>query len=460
MQPTQPRLLHAVLCVTVVFVMVFLGLFFWHIQLHSIMLMSIAWVAFNAYVLDSNLNRLAQGMRSAVQKSAIVFLIFILIGAIIAAFIIAGAIPTLIYFGLSFLSPHAFLPQAMLLCSIISISLGTSWGTIGTMGIALIGVASIFHIPLPMAAGAIVSGAYFGDKLSPISDTTILSALSTQTPLYRHIKGMTYSLLPAYIITLFLFTLIGLHVHPATTSSELFLIQHLIIKQFHIGFISLLPVFVLFGLSFRKKSAEFSMLLAIMTAIVIAICIQGMSLEVCLNSLFLGPHFHHQQNPLLDRVLNHGGIQTMLWSMSLTLLILTLGGLLESYHFITVLFEKLISALKKPFSLVFATVWSCVFCNILMGEAYLSIILMSRTFKQAYKNMNLDSCVLSKAVDEGSTFSTPLIPWTTSGMFISTTLGVNPTDYLFWSLFNWIAPLTFFVLVAFHFFGIKQYTQR
>jgi len=458
----QPSLIQSLLCLSGILFFVFVGLLVLKTSLHSIILLSLFWVILHAFYLDHNQTRFKQGMISAIQKSAPVFLYFILIGAVIAAFTMSGAIPTLIYYGLNFITPHNFLPIGMILCSMMSLAIGSCWGTIGTMGVALMGVASILDIPAPMAAGMIVSGAYFGDKFSPISDTTMLSALATNTDLYTHIKGMTYSIIPAYLISFGIFWFIGSHYvidNPAYLQ-DITSIQHLIRTHIQIGFMTLLPIFMMLILSLKKKPAELSMLISIVIALCLSFFMQHLTLTDVLNSLFSGPHFSKTGSTILDTALSRGGIQSMLWSMSLALFILTLGGLLDSYHFISTLFARMIYRLKHPVSLVLATLSIATTCNLLMGEAYLSIILTSQLFKRAYQKMGLKSCVLSKAIEEGSTFSTPLIPWTTSGAFIAATLGVYPLDYLFWSVFNWVAPIVFIGFVAIKFVGIKMYVQE
>jgi NhaC family Na+:H+ antiporter len=458
-ESSKPSFLHSLCCVSGILFLVFIGLFISKTNLHSMMLLCLTWVMLNAYSLDSNMVRLKFGVVVAIQKSASVFIIFLLIGAVIAAFTISGAIPTLLYYGLDFISPQLFLPISMILCSIMSLALGTCWGTIGTLGAALIGLALLFHIPLPVAAGAIVSGAYFGDKFSPISDTTILSALSAETDLYKHIRALVYTMIPPYLISLGLFTIIGGNyvTQSGNYLSDIVTFQKLITNHFYISPITLIPMFVMFALSIRKKPAEISMLASIILALLIAVIFQHVNVNDALNSLYTGPIFKNTGSAILDTLLKHGGIQSMLWPLSLTLLILALGGLIESYHFITVLFETLIRSLKRPFSLVFMTILTSLVCNLLMGEAYLSIILTSKIYKKAFKNMGLDSCVLSNSVEQGSTFSTPLIPWTTSGAFIFTTLGVDPLDYIFWSFFNLIAPCVFLLFVAMNFYNIKIY---
>ena len=458
----RPSFNQAMLCLLGIVFLVFFGLFVIKTSLVHMILLCIIWTILHAYYFDQNIIRLKRSLFSAIRKSASVFLFFILIGALIAAFTISGAIPTLIYYGLDFISPLNFLPIGMVLCSLMSLAIGSCWGTIGTMGVALIGVASILQIPLPMAAGMIVSGAYFGDKFSPISDTTILSALTTETDLYKHILGMTYSIIPAYIISLIIFWFIGAHygAEHALLLNQVVSIQQHIYVHFHIGFITLLPMGVMLILSLKKIPAAVSMLLSVFVALIVAIFVQKIHFTEALNALWIGPNMKTTGSSLMDAVFNHGGIHSMLWSLMLALLILTLGGLLEAYHFITTLFARMVQHLKTPIALVSATITTSVLCNILMGEAYLSIILSSRIFKKSYINMKLDSCVLSKAIEEGSTFSTPLIPWTTSGVFITSTLGVYPLDYLFWSIFNWVAPLMFLLLVSVNFVGIKLYQQK
>lgn len=454
-----PSFAHSFFCISSLFILVFSGLFLLKTSIHSIILLCIFWVILNAWYLNPNVEQLRESIRTGVQKSSFLLLFFILIGAVIAAFTLSGAIPTLVYYGLNLISPKAFLPIGMILCSLMSLAIGSCWGTIGTMGVALMGVATILHIPLPITAGMIISGAYFGDKLSPISDTTILSASTTDTDLYKHIKGMTYSLIPAYLICAGIFWFIGMQqpVGDSAQLQELSAVQHVISQNFNIGPIALLPMLVMFLLSIYKKPAELSMLCSVVIAIIVAMSIQHWSLAEVLNGLFTGPMIHTTDSTILNTVLSRGGIQSMLWTMALTLLILVLGSILESYRFISVLFESLIGYLKKPTSLVFSTLLTTIMCNMLMGEAYLSIILTSRIFKKAYHHQGLDSCVLSKAVEEGGTLSTPLIPWTTSGAFIIATLGISPFDYLLWSFFNMLAPLCFLIFVKINFAGIKMY---
>lgn len=453
--------LQALLCVIGMVTLMFWGLFVVQASLHSVILLCIFWVLGHAYYIDKDVKRLKQSMVSTLQKSSGVLLFFILIGTVIAGFIMSGAIPTLIYYGLQFLNPQNFLPFGMLLCSAMSLAIGSCWGTIGTMGVALLGIAGLLHIPAPIAAGMIISGAYFGDKFSPVSDTTLLTSLLTETNLYRHMKGLTYSLIPAYLISLGVFWAIGVYsgFDSGMVLADVTSLRQQISDHFTVHFLSLLPMIVMLGLSMRKKPAELSMLCSLFVAIWLAILVQKFSVASVLNSLFCGPKLPPTGSSILDGVFQHGGIQSMLWSMSLTLLILILGGLLDSYHIMTRFFAGLMPYLTRSFYLVLATVLVAIGCNVIMGEAYLSIILSTRIFKERYTHLQLDSSMLSNAIEVGSTLSTPLIPWTSSGVFITATLGIAPQAYLQWAVFNWIALFVFLGIAARNFMGITQYME-
>jgi NhaC family Na+:H+ antiporter len=461
MMQNKPSGYQALLCVVGLISLMFWGLFVLHVSLHSLMILCICWAVGHAYYIDPDMLRLKRSMVSVIQKSASVFLFFILIGAVIAGFIMSGAIPTLIYYGLQFITPQNFLPIGMLLCSLMSLVIGSCWGTIGTMGVALMGIGALLHIPAPITAGMIVSGAYVGDKFSPMSDTTMLSALTTETNLYKHIKGMTYSMLPSYLLSLAAFWWVGSYYgfEQFMVFSDVMVLRQKISSQFTIHIITLAPMLGMIWMSFKKKPAELTMLLSIFIAIGVAVGVQNFSIVAVLDSLFFGPKLPETGFVILDAVWKHGGIQSMLWSMSFTLLILILGGLLDSYQLISTLFMRLLPYLTSTFRLVATTVFAAIACNVMMGEAYLSIILTARIFKETYHKNGWDTCVLSKAIEVGSTLSTPLIPWTSSGVFISATLGTSPQGYVHWALFNWIALGIFLSMAAINFMGIRIYTQ-
>lgn len=459
----KPSKMQAVICLSVTLLILLGGLFFIHAEMHGLVIIAVAWVILNAFWVDKDVHRIKQCVHHALQKAAPVLLIYLLIGTIMGAFIVSGTIPALIYYGIKWIHPSFFLPVGLLLCSVVSLAIGSCWATIGTLGVALMGMASLLHLSLPMTAGMIISGAYFGDKLSPLSDTTILSAMVTETDLYKHIHGMTYSLIPAYVLCIGLFSMLNAYAMPkqGVSVTQMHLILEYLSTHYHIGLLTLLPLAVMFMLTILKKPAELAMLVGIVLALSIAVGIQGYSLQMSLNALYHGLTLNIPHHAVLQTILNQGGMEKMLSSLSLTVLVLTLGGLFESYQWMTVVFTSLLKKLKTAVSLVIATMITSVISNLLVSEAYLSIILVHKLFKDPFKVHQLDTCLLSKSIEEGTTFSTPLIPWTTSGVFIAQTLGMSPTVYLPWCLLNLIAPLCFILFVACGCLGRSMYfTQK
>ncbi len=456
-----PHFFHAIICFLGVLLFVFYGVFYLKTCVHSIMLFCIVWVSVNAYFAGNKYDSIKVGMHSSIKRAVPVFSIFILIGVIIAAFIMSGTIPSLIYYGLNFLYPRYFLVSGLLLCSLMSVAIGTAWGTAGTMGLALIGIGSAFGFPLPIIAGMVVSGSFFGDKLSAASDTTQLSAMATGTNLYQHIRSMAYTLLPAYALTFILFFLLGLHFKPweFIQNQQIEFIKHSLASNYHVHPTTLLPILVMIIFSLKKVSAEISIMCAILIAFVIGMTFQKLDLEVFLSGLFQGATATHAESTsnLIDRVLKSGGILSMMSSFSLTILVLALGGILETFGFLHVLLFGLLKCIKRPGTLVMVTIFTCIIGNVLMGEAYLSILLVGRAFRGAYAKLNLESCVLSRSIEGGATFSSPLIPWTTAGAFLSSALGVSTLDYMGWSFLNWIEPL---IAIAFTYCGVALFRKK
>lgn len=451
--PQEPGFLQSVICFGGVIVIVIAGLLWLEISLHSLLLIAIVWVAVHSATLGFSFQAIKTAMISGIQKGLGAIFIFFLIGVLIAAFIESGTIGGLIYYGVDLLHPTIFLPAGLVLCSFMSLATGTAWGTIGTIGVVLMGLGGALGIPLPLVAGMVVSGASFGDKMSPVSDTTNLAAMSADTDLYSHIYSMLYTTVPTYIICLIIFTVIGLSYSGQTASVQelLDLKQHLAI-EFAIGPLTLLPLVVLFILSIKRAPAEISMLGSIATAIVLAVAMQDRSVAEVLNSLHSG-YAADTGHERLDVLLTRGGIQSMMWTMSLALLALSLGGILDRAGFVRVLLSGLLRRIKRTASLMTTTIGAGVVANMSMGEAYLSIIFGGQIFKDAYAEDNLENHMLSRCLEEGATLTTSLIPWTTSGAFITGVLAMSPLEFAPWAFFNYINPLLSIAL-AYMGFGI------
>jgi NhaC family Na+:H+ antiporter len=451
--PQEPGFLQSVICFGGVIVIVIAGLLWLEISLHSLLLIALVWVGVHSAFLGFSFQAIKTAMISGIQKGLGAIFIFFLIGVLIAAFIESGTIGGLIYYGVDLLHPTIFLPAGLVLCSLMSLATGTAWGTIGTIGVVLMGLGEALGIPLPVVAGMVVSGASFGDKMSPVSDTTNLAAMSADTDLYSHIYSMLYTTVPTYVICLIIFTVLGLNYSGQTASVQelLSLKQHLDI-EFAIGPLTLLPLIVLFVLSLKRTPAEISMLGSVATAVVLAVAMQDRSVSEVLNSLHSG-YAADTGHERLDVLLTRGGIQSMMWTMSLALLALSLGGILDRAGFVRVLLSGLLRRIKRTASLMATTIGAGVVANMSMGEAYLSIIFGGQIFKDAYAEDNLENHMLSRCLEEGATLTTSLIPWTTSGAFITGVLAMSPLEFAPWAFFNYINPLLSIAL-AYMGFGI------
>jgi NhaC family Na+:H+ antiporter len=440
---SKPSVKHAL--VTFIFMLAWIAytLFILHLQdgLHGVLVIALIWVICNSLWLGNRYVDIRAAIMKGMARAMPALFIFLLIGVVIASFILSGTVATLVYYGLKFLDPINFLPVGLILCSLMSLATGTSWGTVGTAGIVLISVGGAMGMPLPLVAGMVVSGASFGDKMSPISDTTNLAAVAAGTDLYDHIKSMFVTTVPTYIITLLLFSWIGWGYRdqalPATEIQEL---MQAMAAEYRISILMLIPMVMLLILAARRVPAEAAMLIASLIALIFAILFQGASVNEVINSIYDGVNVQ-TENETLDVLLSRGGISDMAWTFTLTMIAIPLGSLLEQAGFLSVIVHALLVNIKRRASLVSSAIISSFMSNIALAESYISIIINGQLFKNKFDEMDIDRCVLSRSVEEGSTLMTALVPWTTTGVFYAATLGVPTLDYAQWALMNWINPL-------------------
>ncbi len=451
-QPRQSSLPQAIFCFLGVITIIAVGLFALGVGLHSLMFLCLIWVGLHARYLGYDYAGIRSLMSAAISRALPAIYIFILIGMVIASFMQSGTIATLMYFGLDWLSPSLFLCVGMLLCALMSLATGTSWGTVGTLGVVFIGIGGAMGIPLPLVAGMIVCGATFGDKMSPISDTTNLAAMSAETNLYRHIYAMLFTTAPSFALAFIVFLIMGSRYgDSAFAAAEISNIQAALAASYNMSpLITLIPIVVLAALSIGKVSAEITMSLSVSVAVVIAIVYQGSGSVLVLNALWENtPGNTGIAN--LDDLLGRGGIYSMSWTLILALMALALGGILHGAGFLATLLSGIIKRITHVAALIATTICSGLIGNMAMGEAYISIILNCQLFKEKYEQTGLDKSILSRSVEEGSTLTTGLIPWTTAGAFYTATLGVPVLDYLPYAFFNYFNA---FVSVGLAMFGI------
>jgi len=405
-------------------------------ELHILLIASLLWVSLNGVYAGTSFHDIRSYMSSGIAKALSAMYMFILIGIVIAALIESGTIPSIIFYSVDFVNPAWFLPVGLLFTSFMAIATGTSWGTVGTIGVVFVGLGSVLGIPLPIVAGMVVSGALFGDKMSPVSDTTILASACAETELYAHIRSMAYTTGPAYAIALVLFSLIGMQYSGAALATdEINQISTTLAGLFDVGPIALIPIVVLLVLSLRGVSAEPTMISASIVAILIAAGIQDRSFAEIFNSIQYG-YSVNSGVAAIDTLLNRGGIQSMMWTMSLAFIALALGGVLDGLGVMHALTQRLIRSIKSTWQLVGSTIATGIVTNMSMGENYLTIIFTSQIFKAPFAKLGYRNHMLSRSVEEGATLTAGLIPWTTTGAFFSAALGVSTVQYAPWVLLS------------------------
>ncbi|AMO55042.1 Na+/H+ antiporter NhaC [Endozoicomonas montiporae] len=442
----QPGFFQALLTFGLIVITIGIGLFILQTSLHSLMLLCLLIAGVSARCLGADYYSIKKAMNDGIHGALSAIYIFILIGVIIAAFIESGTLATLLYYGIRLIEPAIFLPAGMLFCTVMSLATGTSWGTVGTAGVVLMSIGESMGFPTAVVAGMIISGASFGDKMSPVSDTTNLSAMTSKTDLYAHIKSMSYTGGPVYLLVLALFTFYGLNYSDSVLPAEhLELLSEGLRSTFSISLWALLPLLAMLVLSVRRVSAELAMAASALVAVLLAVVLQGQAFGVVLNSLFDGGQIRSGVAEL-DTLLERGGIISMMWTLSLSLIALALGGVLDRFGFLKVLIVGILSRVKRAATLVATTIITSLFGNMGMGEAYMTIILGGQLFGEAYDKKDIDRSVMSRSLEEGATLTTALIPWTTGGAFFASTLGVSVLEYAPWALLNWMNPLLSIVM--------------
>jgi NhaC family Na+:H+ antiporter len=453
-----PSFSHALLTFGSIVCVIGYGLFGLNTSLHALMLICLAIASFSAWYLQrGSFDQIREAMNVGVGRAHSAIYILILIGVLIAAFIQSGTVGAMVYYGMQYIGPAIFLPAGLILCSLMSLATGTSWGTAGTVGVVLMGIGDAMGIPLPLIAGMVVSGACFGDKMSPVSDSVVLASMSANVNVYAHIRSMMYTTVPTYIITLIAFSVIGMGYADKQLPAESLAALSASIKSLYtINVLCLLPFFVLIGLSLKRVSAEVAMMSAVAVAVLLAVFMQGANFTAVLGSLYDGVKVS-SGSKAVDTMLNRGGITSMMWTLSIAIMALALGGILDAFGFLRVLISAILSRAKSAFALVTTTSISMVVGNMTMGEAYMSIILGGQLFSKPFDDQGIDRVVLSRTLEEGATLTTPLIPWTTGGAFFAATLGVSPLAFAPWALLNWINIL---MGIAFAFFGLAIFRTK
>lgn len=400
-----------------------------------------------------------------IKSTSGAILILLMVGALSGTWLLSGIIPTMVYYGLQVLHPSYFLPACVVICAVISIATGSSWTTSATVGIALIGIGATIGMPLGMVAGAVISGAYFGDKLSPLSDTTNLAPAMAGTDLFTHIRYMTLTTVPTLIISLILFIVIGL-MQETTGSAENELVLASIRESFNISlWLFLVPAFVIF-LIVRKTEPLIALLLGTLLGGAFALLFQpdlvakigdGTSLDLLsgykgvMNAITVNTSIE-TSNEMLSELFQAKGMYGMLNTIWLILCAMVFGGVMEAIGALTKITEVLMKLFHTTLGLFASTVASCLALNITASDQYLAIVVPGKMFSKAYADKGLAPENLSRTLEDSGTVTSVLVPWNTCGAYQSGVLNVNTTAYLPYAFFNIISP---FMTILFAAFRIK-----
>ena len=395
---------------------------------------------------------------SSIKSISIPIVILLLVGALAGTWKVSGIIPAMVYYGLNMVDPSIFLPLTLIVSTLVSLTTGSSYTTSATVGIALVAVGIAFNIPAGMTAGAVISGAYFGDKMSPLSDTTNLAPAMAGTDLYSHIRYMTYTTVPTYIVTLIVFILLSfnLQINSVGEMSEINNLSETIINDFYISPVLFLVPALVILLAFLKVRPIIALSFGIIGAIIFSIVFQNNILESInpskTSSVILSVFTDTSiptENIRIERLYNSGGMKGMLWTIYLTISAMVFGGSMDGIGALKKITDYLLSKAKTTFGLFASTAASCLGINIVASDQYLAIVIPGKMFKDAYEEKKLSPENLSRTLEDTGTVTSALIPWNTCGAYHYGVLGVSVTDYFIYAIFNWLSPVTTLIYAAF-----------
>ena len=406
----------------------------------------------------SMIDRVSENLQSV--TGALLILLFV--GALAGTWLISGIIPAMIYYGLQILHPSIFLPACIIICAIISLATGSSWTTSATVGIALIGIGKALGVPVGMVAGAVISGAYFGDKLSPLSDTTNLAPAMAGGELFSHIRYMTYTTIPSIVITIIVFLILSL-TQSTSGASDTEILMRAIEEKFTITpWLFIVPGVVIL-LIIKKSPPLIALLIGTLLGGFFALLFQSsilleitdsnnLSFEVgyraIMNSITVSTEIK-TSNILLNDLFTSGGMEGMLGTIWLIICAMVFAGIMDAIGALGKISNALLNWAQTTFQLFASTVASCLAINLTASDQYLSIVIPGKMFAKAYKDRKLAPENLSRTLEDSGTVTSVLIPWNTCGAYQSGVLGVGVGEYFIYAIFNWLSPFMTLLYAAF-----------
>ena len=457
----MPKVWEALITLGLLIAVLAVGIVIYGADVHVPMFCGVCVAAIMALYLGHKWEDIEKMMMDGIYKALQSICILIIVGILIGVWINAGVVPTMIYYGLQLMHPTIFFIATLLICSITSLATGTSWGTMGTMGVALMGIGFGLGMNPGMTAGAILSGAYFGDKMSPLSDTTNLAPAMAGTDVMSHVKAMMLPTAITYVICIIFFGVLGVtqyHGGDADMSRVTEFANALNVAQggvFHVNPILLLPPVIVIVAVAMKMPAIPGITLGIFAGAIVGLifqpgqCDPGTLFKYGMNGFefpeevdaMLQASLSAETYETMNELLESGGILGMMNSVAMTIIAMMFGGIMEGTHQLEVIVNQLKKLAKGPAALVTLTEITCVLSNMTMPEQYISIVVPGRMYAEEYRKMGLHPSVLSSALEGAGTVTSALVPWNTCGVYIRDTLSITVPEYAPFAMFNWLMPV-------------------
>ena len=450
-EPHPPSPLLAVLPILFLLVSMVITTVYWGMDPHMSVLMSVIVAAFVAKGCGYTWVMLTSAMITAISRALEAILILLCVGMLIGSWMLCGSIPTMIYYGLLLIAPAVFLPVGLLLMLTVSLTTGSSWSSSGTVGVALMGIAAGLGINPAIAAGMVISGAYCGDKWSPLSDSTVLAAATCEVPLYLHVQRMIRTTLPSLIIAFIVYSVISFNI--AGTGYDPVVVDNLlrlIDENFTVSWLLVIPALFIVFSAIVKIPPIPSLLTAALLAGVLGMILQGITVHEFLETM----HFGYDPEPtgyeLYDRLVSRGGFDSMMWTVSLIMFALAFGGILDKCGFVESMLGSIIKRIRRIGTLMAMTVLTGIACDFVLTDQYLSIIMTGRLYAKNFDDYGLHRSMLSRSCEDGATLWSPMCPWNGCGVYQAATLGVPTLSYFPYAILNLVNPI---VAIIFNYIG-------
>ena len=426
-----------------------------------ILILSGAFAAMIGNLYNVSYKDVVNSISNSIKSVTPALIILLWVGALAGTWMISGIIPSMVYYGLKILDPNIFLPACIIICSIISVATGSSWTTSATVGIALVGIGKALGIPAGMVGGAVIAGAYFGDKLSPLSDTTNLAAAVSKVDLFKHIKYLTYTTIPSISITLIVFIILGINQSSSGVTDNSFLINT-IENTFNISLILFIVPIIVLIMIVKKTPPIKALTVGTLLGALFAILFQPQiinELSDSSNSSIIASYkvlidtitsdvSITTESEILNELFSTGGMIGMLNTIFLVMATMIFGGSMDAIGAIKSISKALLNLADNIFKLFASTVASCLALNLTASDQYLSIVVSGKMFEKAFEDKGLAPENLSRTLEDSATVTSALIPWNSCGAYHSSVLGVSVGEYFIYAIFNWISPFMTLIYAA------------